>query len=141
MKICLDCGEQNLDFRGFCQKCGASLKQDNYSALGFSSQTIDSPSPVIPDNCQFSMVFYVLSWLILLGGVVGVFILWPYRVWDVSDLIPPLTALISGIIPFALFYAIGKTLNYLHWISCYLCALTHFNNKMANSIKTYEVKE
>lgn len=124
MKTCPDCGEQNLDFKDHCQKCGASLKRDNYSTSSFPSQKTNLPT--VPNDCQFSMVFYVLAWLCLLGGVVGVFLLWPYKIWETSDLIPSLTALISGVVPFALFYSIGKGLNYLHWISNDLSILVHF---------------
>lgn len=139
MKTCPDCGEQNLDFKDHCQKCGASLKKDNYSTISFPSQKTNSPT--IPDDCQFSMVFYVLAWLCLLGGVAGVFLLWPRYYLDITSLFPSLIPLVSGFISFALFYAVGKGLNYLHWISNDLSILVHINSKIAESIKIKEKED
>ena len=118
MKTCPDCGEQNLDFKDFCTKCGASLKREVYSMSPLPSEQVS----IKPDKCFLSIVFYILAGLSLAGGIVGVFILWP-RYGE--GYIPSLTALIFGIVSSALFCAIGKGLEYLHGIHEYLETLVY----------------
>lgn len=113
MKVCPDCGEQNMDFKDFCGKCGASLKQEVISTSPLPSEQ----ASIEPDRCWLSIVLYILSGLSLLGGIIGIFI--------GEGFIPSFTALVSGIISSALFCAIGKGLEYLHRIHDYIETLVY----------------
>jgi len=123
-KKCLHCGNLNEAFENTpnaeCPECGAI-----YLKIATTQKRIkDNVAAKINKELStplLSKIFYLISFLGLLGGIFFCIVLWPGdpgfgKEWKSIAYIPALTWLMAGIIECALFFAIGLGLKYLRAI-------------------------
>ena len=114
-RICPKCGKRTV-WQGACYECGFEVNAKGSKKYAGMQHGADMPSP-----SPLSVVFFILSALSLIGGLILFSQFWPgtprfgYE-WKITAYQPAILWLMLGILEAALFAAIAQVLIYLKGI-------------------------